>query len=53
MLHRFEDAVWDAAIFIASMILAGMFTWWIWMIVKGVLSLICIGCLLLIFMSMI
>lgn len=52
MLHRVSDAVWGAAIFVASMILAAMFTWWIWSIVKAVLAIICLGGVLLIFLSM-
>lgn len=52
MLHRVSDAVWDAAIFVASMILAAMLTWWIWTIIKTVLAIICLGGVLLIFLSM-
>lgn len=53
MLHRLNDAVWSAAIFIASTILAAMLTWWIWTIIKTVLAIAFVGGLLLMFLSMV
>lgn len=53
MLHRMNDAVWSAVIFVASMILAAMLTWWTWTMIKAILATIFLGALLLMFISMV
>lgn len=53
MLHRVNDAVWNAVIFVVSMILAAMLTWWTWTMIKAILAMIFLGALLLMFISMV
>lgn len=39
MRRRMSDAVWDAIIFILSILAAGFLTWWIWILVKVIVFL--------------
>ena len=50
MRRRTSDAVWDAIIFILSILAVGFLTWWIWILVK-VIVFLGVGCFMVIFIA--
>lgn len=50
MRRRMSDAVWDAIIFILSILATGFLTWWIWILIKAIVCL-GVGCFMAILIA--